>query len=105
MKSCSVCGKSIKDIEKTQMLGCPECYFAFQNEIKKIFKNFGITEKYKGSLPKNIKGFESNLVTRVNIQLKLDEAIEKEEYEKAAFYRDYLRVLDSKYLAGVESSE
>lgn len=105
MKVCSVCGKSIKDIEKTQIFGCPECYFSFKDEIKKIFKNFAITEKYKGSLPKNIKGFESNLVARVNVQLKLDEAVEKEEYEKAAFYRDYLRVLDSKYFNGVESSE
>lgn len=28
------------------------------------------------------------------MQFKLEEALEKEEYEKAAFYRDYLKVLN-----------
>lgn len=105
MKICSVCGSSFKDIVKNQLIGCPECYYVFQEEIRNNYKSFGIEQSYKGSLPKNVKGFDSALVARVEVQLKLDEAIQKEEYEKAAFYRDYLRVIDSKYLSGTEDSE
>lgn len=103
MKVCPICGNSFKDIVKTQAFGCPECYFAFSDEIKQNFQKLGITESYKGSLPKNIKGFESNLVARVEVQLKLDEAVKKEEYEKAAFYRDYLQILNSKKINGEDS--
>ena len=33
------------------------------------------------------------------MQFKLEEALEKEEYEKAAFYRDYLKVLNGEAYA------
>ena len=105
MNVCPVCGSTFKEIVKNQLIGCPECYYAFQEEIRRNYKSFGITQSYKGSLPKHVKGFDSTLVTRIEVQLKLDEAIEKEEYEKAAFYRDYLKVIDSKYVNGDAEAE
>ena len=59
-----------------------------------MLKEYGLPSQYKGSLPKHIKGYRSNLVDRMTMQIKLEEAINAEEYEKAALYRDYLRVLN-----------
>lgn len=94
VKVCSVCGTSYEQIVKSQNIGCPECYYTFEEEFRETLKQHGIEGEYKGSLPKRLKGYKSTLVNRVDMQLKLEEAIEKEEYEKAALYRDYLKVLN-----------
>jgi protein arginine kinase activator len=95
MKVCSVCGMSFSQVQKEKMFGCPECFYTFEEEVKKAYQNMNINEIYSGSLPKRLKGYKSNLVGRVETQLKLQEAIKNEEYEKAALYRDYLNVLNS----------
>ncbi len=94
MKVCSVCGCTFDMIAKSQKIGCAECYYTFSKEFKDTLREFGIKTNYTGSLPKRLKGYRSNLVDRMTIQIKLEEALEAEEYEKAALYRDYLKVLN-----------
>lgn len=94
MKICSVCGCTFDMIAKSQSIGCSECYYTFESEFRNTLKEFGISDEYKGSLPKRLKGYRSNLVDRMTMQIKLEEAIAAEEYEKAALYRDYLKVLN-----------
>lgn len=96
MKFCKVCGSTLDTIISTKQVGCAECYFTFQEEFVQSFKNLGISSGYKGALPKHIKGYRSKLIDRMTMQLKLEDAIASEEYEKAAFYRDYLKVLNQK---------
>ncbi|MBP5283792.1 MAG: UvrB/UvrC motif-containing protein, partial [Treponema sp.] len=47
-----------------------------------------------------IRGFRSTLTDRTLIQGKLQESIKNEEYEKAAFYRDYLRAMEKTPVTG-----
>ena len=96
MKFCKVCGSTLDKIISTRQVGCAECYFTFKDEFEQSFRNLGFSFGYQGSLPKHIKGYRSKLVDRMTMQLKLDDAIASEEYEKAAFYRDYLKVLNQK---------
>ena len=56
-------------------------------------------------MPKHLKGYKSTLVNRIEVQLKLDEAVANEEYEKAALYRDYLRVLNHHKVSNGEEKE
>ena len=93
-KICPVCGMTYDKISESQKIGCSECYYTFANEFKKTLRKYGITQAYQGSFPKKLKGYKSTLTSRVEMQFKLDAAIEAEEYEKAAFYRDYLKVLN-----------
>lgn len=94
MKVCGVCGCTFDMIAKSQNIGCSECYYTFADEFRDTLREFGIEGNYKGSLPKRLKGYRSNLVDRMTMQIKLEEAIAAEEYEKAALYRDYLKVLN-----------
>ena len=94
MKICKICGSSFDQIVKSQNIGCSECYYTFAEEFRGTLKQFGIEGEYKGTLPKRLKGYRSTLVDRMTMQIKLDEAIAAEEYEKAALYRDYLKVLN-----------
>lgn len=94
-KICPVCGQSLSTIKKTRRVGCAECYTAFKTEIKTIFNEKNITMEYSGTLPKQLKCFHSVLSDRMMLNAKLKEAVENEEYEKAAVYRDQLKILES----------
>ncbi|MBR1715905.1 MAG: UvrB/UvrC motif-containing protein [Treponema sp.] len=104
-KLCPVCGISLLSIKKTRKVGCPECYAIFKDEINDILKNIGVTNEYTGSMPKRIRNFSSVLTTRVAIQGKLEESLKKEDYEKAAIYRDYLKALEKAPVAGDGDAE
>lgn len=104
-KICPVCGMTYDKISESQKIGCSECYYTFADEFKKTLRKYGITQTYQGSFPKKLKGYKSTLTSRVEMQFKLDAAIEAEEYEKAAFYRDYLKVLNKEASGAKNSSD
>ena len=76
---------------------------SFTDDIKGILKGFGVTRSYTGSLPNQIANFTSSLNDRVALQEKLNKAIQEENYEKAAVYRDKLKLLENQSIE--EASE
>jgi protein arginine kinase activator len=91
---CPVCGQSLMEIQKSRVAGCPECYATFAPEIKKLMETSGVTGQYAGSFPTQLGQFHSTLTDRMTIRAKLEESVAKEDYEKAALYRDRLRSLE-----------
>ena len=92
-KLCPVCGTSLKEITRNGKTGCPECYAIF-------LETNGIKEIFKGSMPARLSSVRSVLNDRVVLQNKLNIAIQKEDYEKAAMYRDYLKALEKSAVSG-----
>ena len=76
-----------------------------KKEIKKYIENAGITESYSGSMPERLASVKSVLNDRIALQNKLNAAVEKEDYEKAAMYRDYLKALEKSSVSFGEDSE
>ncbi len=101
-KACYVCGKTFDDIQKTGLMGCPECYVSFTNEVKNIIEQRGLETPYLGSMPKKVANFRSILTDRIEIKKKLDASIEHEDFEKAAKYRDFLLALERSAIASAE---
>lgn len=97
---CPVCGTSLTTIKVLRQAGCPECYAIFKNEIAEVLKKVGVTMPYNGTMPKRLKNFRSVLTDRIVLQAKLEESLKREDYEKAAIYRDYLRALEKSPVAG-----
>ncbi len=93
---CPVCGKSLRQVLRSEEAGCPECYHCFSAEITEFMRRRKIPSGYAGELPARLKNFRSRLTDRIDIRTKLDDAVLHEEYEKAAFYRDYLTILERK---------
>ncbi len=93
-KLCPGCGKSLGDIKLSGFSGCPECYLVFSDEINSFLNPDGIEAKYTGTLPRRIKDFRNDITDRADLQRKLEEAVGKEDYEKAAVYRDFLRAIE-----------
>lgn len=94
MKQCTYCGTKFDDFLNNQILGCPYCYQTFEVEIQQILEKNIDFKHYKGLLPDKKADSTSSVITKEFIQAKLDSAVENEDYEKAAFYRDFLKALE-----------
>ncbi len=101
-KACPVCATRLGEIKNNQIVGCPECYEIFKDSIRNQLNKNGIKIRYSGEMPSRLSSVHSVLTDRIALQNKMNEAIEKEEYEKAAMYRDYLKALEKKAVNFVE---
>lgn len=50
-KTCKTCGKTLSDFYKTGLLGCPDCYVVFFNELKPVLKKLHGVTVHKGKRP------------------------------------------------------
>ncbi|MBP5402923.1 MAG: UvrB/UvrC motif-containing protein [Treponema sp.] len=94
--ACPVCGQHLSRIKLTGLTGCPECYEIFKSQIIEYMKKQKIYGEYKGQMPERISTFRSVLTDRIDVMKKLELAVKNEDYEKAAFYRDYLHAIENK---------
>ena len=94
VRLCRVCGLSLANLRKYRRAGCPNCYKDFASEIGAMMNGSKKSSTYKGSLPKRIAGFRSKLEDRAVLENSLNESVAREDYEKAAVYRDRLKELD-----------
>lgn len=89
---CEHCGYTEEEFHKTGRLGCSECYNVFVTPKMEILQKIQDAEVHKGKGPKN----QNKRTLRQSIaQLNKDllDAIELENYEKAAQLRDELKEL------------
>jgi len=115
-RSCPCCGLSFKELRQGGRLGCGECYRTFEDSLSALMKNIHKGPRHIGKTP---PGFEGEKVVndtpvpspppRVDEEkatmdkaAKIDElrhkikaAIAREEYEKAAHLRDWIKDLES----------
>jgi len=91
-KICPNCGLSLFDFFKRTKVGCEYCYDAFGESIMKLIQKIHGTTFHKGKkyFPKYkvTKEFKIRILERA-----LKDAVEKEEFERAAKLRDILKTL------------
>jgi len=94
---CQGCGLDYSSFQKSGKFGCPKCYESFRESIRPLLRKIHGADRHRGSKPEVEvpvdKGAENELE---RLQMELKEAIEKEEYERAAKIRDRIRELTSK---------
>ncbi|QSX07915.1 UvrB/UvrC motif-containing protein [Alkalibacter rhizosphaerae] len=94
-RTCSRCGMTYEFFRKHGKFGCGECYDAFEPMIVPMIRRMHGKDRHIGKVIKNgDRMFQRKRELEV-LQAKLDEAVEKEEYEMAAQYRDQIKALVS----------
>ncbi|MCH6255541.1 UvrB/UvrC motif-containing protein [Puniceicoccaceae bacterium K14] len=85
---CSKCGYTQREFKKTGRVGCPSCYEAFSGLIRPALETMHKGENHRGKVP--LKAMERrSYEDRLNeLELDLKTAIEEEQYEDAAKFRD-----------------
>jgi len=96
IRSCSFCGRTAAQIHKLKKAGCPECYTNFRSEILALMRSEGIDVCWNGTLPGAPEKPHSTSINRDDLKHELQRAIDNEDYEMAAYYRDRLRSIREK---------
>ncbi len=93
-KACPSCGNTLSRFSKSGRMGCAECYTTFLDAILPSLSRIHGGTSHKGKLPKEVKG-ELKLKREIDrLRRELAEAIQKEEFEKAATLRDQIREME-----------
>ncbi len=91
---CPLCKHKLSQVLKTGKFGCSECYDAFGAYTKQILSSIQPATVHKGKISdaasEQVKIKKE--IEKLNIELK--DAIEKQEFEKAATLRDKIKELN-----------
>lgn len=93
--TCPQCGMSYGEFRKLGLLGCAECAKAFRDALDAPLRSIHGGTQHAGRIP---GGAHNGTSIRVNIdrlRRELEKAIDEEEYEQAAKFRDAIRALQA----------
>jgi protein arginine kinase activator len=91
-QTCPVCGISFQEFRQVGRLGCPHDYEAFGAELEPLLLNIHGATVHKGKRPKRNASRRQSEVLR--LRREMQEAIDKEEYERASELRDEIRKIE-----------
>jgi len=94
VKMCYVCGKTLEDIKKREKAGCPECYKEFRRYISSFLKANTISVEHRGKYPFKINILSQRIQKINNLQSLLNQAVKSEHFEKAAYLRDKIKLME-----------
>lgn len=92
--ACPTCGATWANFRERGLLGCPECYDTFEEQLTPL-----LSRAHEGGVHHTGKhpsraGMSAGLHRELSaLRRELDEAIKAEEYERAASIRDCIRTL------------
>ncbi len=96
LANCPNCGTRFEGIRETGKLGCSECYKVYEQELEPTLRRIHGNSQHIGKIPS--RGGEKVLLRKKmdNFKTQLQEAVNREEYEKAAEIRDMIKDLETK---------
>jgi len=92
-KACSFCGLSLEQYRGNGLLGCPDCYKTFQDDIDEMLFQLHGSSMHRG---KKYIGLSEEVCRQTNMEqlsVELASAIKNEEFEQAAAIRDAIHSL------------
>ncbi len=94
-KKCNGCGSSFSEICECGKVGCPECYRTFGEELAQTLRSVHGTTTHTGAVPARHRARRAKEEQLKALKKQLQEAIQKEDFEKAATLRDNIRTLEN----------
>ncbi len=92
---CDKCNMSFEEFLQKGRFGCANCYRSFHKKLGKTLKGIQGAEVHMGKRPKGYVSSTDRILKDISeverLNLMLQEAIEKEEFEEAARLRDLIR--------------
>lgn len=98
--TCSHCGMTYQEFLQQGMFGCPGCYESFKEPLGACIKNIQGASRHTGKVPKGFQTATEQIIHSMSeidrLTIRLQQAVEKEEFEEAAKLRDTIRELKDK---------
>ncbi len=96
VKACPVCGMRFSEFLNGGKIGCAECYNVFSSSLGSTIKRVHGNIEHCGKVPAGESDKKKNEKQIASLKEKLRHAIDEQEYEMAAKYRDEIRALEKK---------
>ena len=94
---CSNCGMTYNEFRKFGRLGCSQCYESFKMHLSTLLKKVHGSNHHLGKSPAKIPQSEKKKIESFQeLKIQLQQAIQREDFEKAAEIRDKIRDLENK---------
>ena len=101
-EKCPGCGRTFTQLQQAGRMGCGQCYDRFESKIEPILRQIHGGGVHVGKVPIRCAASIRNKQDLARLRGKLQELIQKEEFEEAAEVRDQIRELEK--LAGGEET-
>lgn len=101
--TCEQCGMTYGEFRKGGMVGCAECYHAFREPMTALLQRIHGNTQHAGRVPGGVHSGVSIRISIDRLKQQLAKAIENEEYEQAAKFRDAIRALTAQLNAREKS--
>lgn len=104
-KECPVCGISFFEFRNTGRLGCPYDYTHFESDLVPLLTNIHDSVEHRGKRPRRAAASADSQAMMIQLRREMEEAVEREDYERASEIRDDLRRIEESGGAAPESSQ
>ncbi len=94
-KECPVCGITFYQFRNSGRLGCPYDYTHFENDLEQLLINVHDATLHEGKRPKRAAATADSHAKMIQLRREMDDAIEREDYERASELRDELKQIES----------
>ena len=96
-KKCDACGCTFSDIVNSGLVGCPNCYTEFYDELLPYLKRVHGSTKHTGKIPNKAPlAVKPEKETVEDLRMQLNTLIREEKFEQAAVIRDKIKKLEGK---------
>ncbi len=96
VEPCPYCGTSSGDFRRSGRLGCPECYAHFEGHLRALLRRIHGSTQHVGKLYLGeALDVDDRYAKLRSLKLRLDRAVELEDFEAAAELRDQIHVLEA----------
>ena len=93
--TCKRCGITFEELKKEGMLGCATCYQSFYSILEPLLLNAHASVYHEGKLPKRAGGKIKQARQLDKLRFYMQEAIDAEDFDRAAFLRDKIKTVDA----------
>ncbi len=94
---CSNCGMTYDEFRKFGRLGCSQCYESFKMYLSSLLKKVHGSNHHLGKSPAKISQAQKDKIESFqDLKMQLQQAVQMEDFERAAEIRDRIRDLEDK---------
>ena len=93
--ACPRCGCTFRQFRKTGRLGCAQCYTTFEQEMSALLRKIHGSNEHVGIVEsEGIQPLDDRQALLADLRRRLRQAVDNEEYERAADLRDEIVELE-----------
>ena len=97
LAACETCGLTLALFRRKGLLGCSDCYRAFEPHLEPLIgRAQGGATYHCGHIPQQKEAHIDRRLSRIRLLKELNDAVSSEQYERAARIRDDLQSLEQK---------